>query len=525
MRNTLGKQIIKAAVVFVLLATSLALIFKEQGGEAPQAQAPPKDVPLSDLVDAQPKDPTVSGLVFSDVNANGVMNGDMFGISEARVQLYRRLPSGEFALVTETVTGRGGRYRFTVSQPGEYRVKVLPPAQEYYAGFSDLLLNTTEGRHANSVDPEGLSRPFKLEASGAAFVDAGLVPKTRRPALLASLSGKTLSYGQGTSLVVSAFGNDGAYAAESLTFTAGVQPGMRADAIMVPAFSRGEEVLYNIRVKNDRSDAFIEAGANISAAEPHTLRFDDSARVTEIVIDFGSVPTFFVPANSADITVDLAVNENAAALAGPSVQPSYASLQCRVSDKVFTATQAEMLPSAALLSAITAPDTTAALAVAGAETDQERPYMTELDAPAQEPPEALPTEPEPTEPEPIEPEPTEPEPALPEPTPVPRVEIAATTPAPTPLPTPVPTPAPTATPTPTLVPTATPAQVALADSAVKPNPATQDRSAVVAWAGALGALTLACAAMMALRRKLLVLRGDILRGRKWKIKNYTRRKA
>ncbi|MDR1531231.1 MAG: hypothetical protein LBS62_03445 [Clostridiales bacterium] len=371
MKFLLNNHFAETVFIFLLMAVSVVFIFKERDVlTVSTANTPSNGVPLSALVESGPAESTISGVVFSDTYANGIMpeipasSENSVGIPSVLIELYKQSQlNGQYALASETFTGPDGRYVITVPEPGMYAVRVAPLSDEYYEGFSDVILkNNPDGPHSNSVNAEGFSQPFSVVGlDEKIYVDAGLVPKVRQPVLTAGYRAKTLTYGEGASFIVAGCGNDSALEADNFTFEIAVQPGIRADSITIPAFSASPslgsqdmplDVTYEVSVKFN-SAPYFKIADQLPAAEPHTISFEASDQVTDILLNFGTVPGFFTTIDDEPITVVMSVREGAEGLAGTSPAGTVASLYCVLNEKAFTVTDVDEMPYSMLLAAIT----------------------------------------------------------------------------------------------------------------------------------------------------------------------------
>jgi protocatechuate 3,4-dioxygenase beta subunit len=102
---------------------------------------------------------TVSGIVFNDINENGIQDAGEMGISGVTVKLFN--PTG--SVVQATMTGSNGVYGFTNIEPGMYSVQETDP---------ESYLSTT----ANTV-------PLSFTAGAAGSADFGDILETNHPSI------------------------------------------------------------------------------------------------------------------------------------------------------------------------------------------------------------------------------------------------------------------------------------------------------------------------------------------------------
>ncbi|WP_426954437.1 SdrD B-like domain-containing protein [Muricoccus radiodurans] len=125
---------------------------------------------------------TVSGVVFTDANADGIQGGADAGRTGVTVQLL----NAAGAVVATTTSGTGGAYSFTGVAPGTYQVQFVSPTGTVFSpqdqGSNDAVdsdANVTTGRTASFTVASGgsvtnLSAGIyaPVSVSGTAFTDA-----------------------------------------------------------------------------------------------------------------------------------------------------------------------------------------------------------------------------------------------------------------------------------------------------------------------------------------------------------------
>lgn len=108
----------------------------------------------------------IGNLVWDDLNHNGVKDVAETGLAGAVVQLYRSGPdnatnTADDVVVGSSVTTTGsGAYAFSAIAPGNYFVKVTPPAGWRLTGGSPVALDNNLDNDNNGLQPGGPSTPL-----------------------------------------------------------------------------------------------------------------------------------------------------------------------------------------------------------------------------------------------------------------------------------------------------------------------------------------------------------------------------
>jgi hypothetical protein len=137
---------------------------------------------LATLLSAAPSRPAVAaasitGLVWDDVNIDGVRQPEERGLKDVTVRLNGAAP-------IETKTDANGMYRFEGLAPGHYDIVVYTPGQYMFGTFPFRTINSPFSRGADVVDGAegrfdfGVSGPGSLQ-QGVAWINGDQATKPR----------------------------------------------------------------------------------------------------------------------------------------------------------------------------------------------------------------------------------------------------------------------------------------------------------------------------------------------------------
>ena len=142
----------------------------------------------------QQVDATLSGLVFSDDDASGALNGAETGLAGITVQL-----SGGPTTAADVVTGTGGRYTFGPLAPGTYTVTAVVPTGSTATTPNPVTVTVTAGTAATAPDiglqgtSGSLTGPVFTDTDGNGVDDGAGDPARAGVTVTLSLNGTTVA--------------------------------------------------------------------------------------------------------------------------------------------------------------------------------------------------------------------------------------------------------------------------------------------------------------------------------------------
>ena len=111
----------------------------------------------------------VSGRVFVDKNADGIMNEGERALQNATVTLCKAYPNGETEDITSVKTGKDGLYAFSTAQSDTYAVRFTLPGEYRFTVFGE------ESAVMPVKGNTGYTLPFTLENDQQITMNAGAV--------------------------------------------------------------------------------------------------------------------------------------------------------------------------------------------------------------------------------------------------------------------------------------------------------------------------------------------------------------
>jgi hypothetical protein len=132
-------------------------------------------------VEVQPPSSTLSGVVFSDTNANGLQNTGELGLANVRVYIDANKNGAFDSGETSVLSNSSGNYKFTALAAGTYRIReVVPPSYKQTApasGFVDITISAGQTlsvpSFADALGTASISGRVFNDGNGNAKRDSG----------------------------------------------------------------------------------------------------------------------------------------------------------------------------------------------------------------------------------------------------------------------------------------------------------------------------------------------------------------